>query len=86
MQAEPLSRRHRLVRVRVDGLEDALRACPVPLSTMGRGLAEDRAYFLAASAAGRHAASLLARGGTPPPRGPAPGPYGPEPPDAASAT
>jgi hypothetical protein len=26
---------------------------------MGRGLAEDRAYFLAAAAAGRHAARLL---------------------------
>src|SRR5215470_17550876 len=58
-QAEPLSRRHRLVRVPVDGLEDALRASPVPLSTMGRGLAGDRAYFLAAAAAGRHAAQLL---------------------------
>jgi hypothetical protein len=27
---------------------------------MGRGLDEDRAYFLAAAAAGRHAAALLA--------------------------
>jgi hypothetical protein len=31
----------------------------VPLSTMGRGLDEDLAYFLACAAAGRHAASLL---------------------------
>jgi Protein of unknown function (DUF3866) len=44
----------------VDGLEAALRACPVPLSTMGRGLDEDLAYFLAAAAAGRVAAGLLA--------------------------
>ncbi len=58
-QVAPLAARHRLVTVPVDGLEDALRSCPVPLSTMGRGLDEDRAYFLAAAAAGRHAAGLL---------------------------
>ena len=57
--AAPLAARHRLVTVPVDGLESALRACPVPLSTMGRGLDDDLAYFLAAAAAGRHAASLL---------------------------
>lgn len=51
--------RHRIVTVAVDGLLDALRSCPVPLSTMGRGLDEDPAYFLAAAAAGRHAAALL---------------------------
>jgi len=56
--AQPLAARHRLVRVSVAGLDEALRACPVPLSTMGRGLDEDRAYFLAAAAAGRHAAAL----------------------------
>ncbi|MGI8698033.1 MAG: DUF3866 family protein [Mycobacteriales bacterium] len=50
---------HRLVPVSVDGLAEALAAAPVPLSTMGRGLAEDLAYFLAAAAAGRHAAALL---------------------------
>ena len=33
--------------------------CPVPLSTMGRGLDGDLAYFLAAAAAGRHAAALV---------------------------
>ena len=60
-QAEPLRRRHALVSVSVDGLAEALAACPVPLSTMGRGLAADQAYFLAAAAAGRHAAELLAR-------------------------
>lgn len=51
--------RHRIVTVGTDGLLDALRGCPVRLSTMGRGLAEDTAYFLAAAAAGRHAAALL---------------------------
>jgi hypothetical protein len=55
----PLAVRHRLVRVPTDGLLDALRASPAPLSTMGRGLAEDEPYFLAAAAAGRHAATLL---------------------------
>ncbi|HEY7271223.1 MAG TPA: DUF3866 family protein, partial [Actinoplanes sp.] len=48
----PLADRHRLVRVTVDGLEAALRAAPVPLSTMGRDLDADPAYFLAAAAAG----------------------------------
>ena len=56
--AAPLAARHNLVTVSVAGLADALRACPVPLSTMGRGLDEDLAYFLAAAAAGRHAAAL----------------------------
>jgi hypothetical protein len=54
-----LADRHRLVTVPVDGLGDALRGCPVPLSTMGRTLDQDLEYFLAAAAAGRHAASLL---------------------------
>jgi hypothetical protein len=58
-QAAPLGQRHRLVRVPVDGLREALRATPVTLSTMGRGLEQDPAYFLAAAAAGRHAGSLL---------------------------
>ena len=58
-QAEPLGARHTLVRVPVAGLDEALARCPAPLSTMGRGLAEDRAYFLTAAAAGRYAASLL---------------------------
>ncbi|MBO0774793.1 MAG: DUF3866 family protein [Actinobacteria bacterium] len=58
-QAEVLAARHTLVRVPVTGLPEALRECPVPLVTMGRGLADDPAAFLAAAAAGRHAASLL---------------------------
>ena len=51
---------HRLVSVSTDGLLEALRACPVRLSTMGRGLDDDPAAFLASAAAGRHAATLLA--------------------------
>jgi uncharacterized protein DUF3866 len=50
--------RNRVVLVGTDGLDDALAALPVQLSTMGRGLSEDRAYFLAAAAAGRYAAGL----------------------------
>ena len=57
-QAAALSGRHDLVRVPVTGLLEALRECPVRLSTMGRGLAGDPAAFLAAAAAGRHAAGL----------------------------
>lgn len=57
--AAALAGRHRLVDVPVDGLREALEAVPVGLSTMGRGLAQDTAYFLAAAAAGRHAAALL---------------------------
>ena len=58
-EASPLGERHQIVTVAVDGLEAALRACPAPLSTMGRGLDADLAYFLAAAAAGRHAGRLL---------------------------
>jgi hypothetical protein len=59
-QAAGLSSRHEVVTVPVGGLEAALRASPARLSTMGRGLDEDPAYFLAAAAAGRHAVRLLA--------------------------
>jgi hypothetical protein len=54
-----LAERHRLVDVPLDGLLEGLRATPLRLSSMGRGLDDDPAYFLAAAAAGRHAASLL---------------------------
>lgn len=54
-----LARRHRLVEVSVDGLRERLRDTPAPLSSMGRGLDADPAYFLAAAAAGRHAATLV---------------------------
>jgi hypothetical protein len=56
---KPLRERHRIVTVDTVGLDAALRDSPAPLSTMGRGLDEDYAYFLAAAAAGRHAASLI---------------------------
>lgn len=46
--------------VSTTGLGEALTGCPVPLSTMGRGLDRDPAAFLAAAASGRHTASLLA--------------------------
>jgi hypothetical protein len=61
LQAAELADRHHLATVNVDGLEAALRSCPVPLSTMGRSLDQDPEYFLSAAAAGRHAASLLLR-------------------------
>ncbi len=54
-----LPERHRVVRVDPAGLDAALRALPVRLSTMDRGLDADPGYFLAAAAAGRHAAALL---------------------------
>jgi hypothetical protein len=51
--------RHRIVPVDPAGLDAALRALPLKLSTMGRDLDADHAYFLAAAAAGRHAATLI---------------------------
>jgi hypothetical protein len=51
--------RLQLHEVDTDGLRDALASSPVRLSTMGRGLGQDEASFLAAAAAGRHAATLL---------------------------
>jgi hypothetical protein len=54
-----LGTRHAIVTVPIDGLEAALRCSPARLSTMGRGLDQDLAYFLAAAAAGRHAGRLL---------------------------
>jgi hypothetical protein len=58
---DPLRARHRLVTVPTGGLDEALRALPVKLSTMGRDLDADHAYFLAAAAAGRHAAGLISQ-------------------------
>ncbi|KAE8762964.1 DUF3866 family protein [Georgenia thermotolerans] len=59
--------RHRLVEVSTAGLAEALADTPVGLSTMGRGLAQDPAAFLAAAVAGVHAARLAgpADGGSP---------------------
>jgi hypothetical protein len=58
-EAAQLGARHRVIEVPVDGLDAALRASPVTLETMGRGLDDDPAAFLAAAAAGRHAAAFL---------------------------
>lgn len=55
-EAAALAGRHTLVTVPVAGLAEALRAVPVRLSTMGRGLDEDLAYFLTAAVAGSWAA------------------------------
>lgn len=48
-----------LHEVPTDGLGDALRETPVPLSTMGRGLDQDPEAFIASAVAGRYAASHL---------------------------
>jgi hypothetical protein len=62
-QAAALGERHRLAEVEVDGLTEILRTAEkewgVRLSTMGRRLDADLAYFLATAAAGRYTASLL---------------------------
>ena len=50
---------HRLIMVDLTGLRTVLAASPIRLSSMGRGLAEDPGYFLAAAAAGRHATTLI---------------------------
>jgi hypothetical protein len=54
-----IEERHDVVAVPSAGLYEALESSGLPLSTMGRGLAEDTAYFVAAAAAGRYAADLL---------------------------
>jgi hypothetical protein len=51
--------RHRLVEVEDGDLLDVLRPWSPLLSSMGRGLDDDPVAFLAAAAAGRHAAGLL---------------------------
>jgi len=50
-----------VVDVPADGLLEVLAGSPVGLTTMGRGLDEDPAPFLAAAAAGAHAGALSAR-------------------------
>jgi len=57
---ELLRGRHDIVDVDVTGLADAVAAAPVGARSMGRGPADDPAYFLTCAAAGRHAAALLA--------------------------
>jgi hypothetical protein len=62
-QAAALADRHSVVPVPVDGLADELSAFEkesgVVMSTMGRRLDGDLAYFLTAAAAGRYAAGVL---------------------------
>lgn len=58
-QLADLPQRHRQVPVNTEGLIREMETLPVRLSTMGRGLEGDRGYFVAAAAAGRHAAHLL---------------------------
>ncbi len=58
-QLAPLAARHLIVHIDCGGLDQALRGMPVKLSTMGRDLDADYPYFLAAAAAGRHAATLI---------------------------
>ena len=62
-QARGLARdsegRLRLREVETGGLVEALALSPVSLCTMGRGLDQDEASFVAAAAAGRFAATLL---------------------------
>jgi hypothetical protein len=66
--AESLRQRHDPVPVDLAGLRRVLDASPVRLASMGRGVAEDPGYFLAAAAAGRLAAGLLGgRAATAPP-------------------
>jgi hypothetical protein len=57
--AATLSPPHRLCEIDLDGLHGAVEAAPVRVSTMGRGLDADTAYFLGCAAAGRHAATLI---------------------------
>lgn len=61
-QLTHLNPQHRVIVMELAGLAEALGACPVPLSTMGRSVADDPEYFLACAAAGQHAAALLGSG------------------------
>lgn len=58
--AERLRGCHDVIDVDVTGLTEAVDAAPLVARSMGRGLAQDPAYFLTCAAAGRHAAALLA--------------------------
>jgi hypothetical protein len=65
-QAGALAGRHDLVTVSTAGLDAALAACPVPLSTMGRGRDETGPYPRPPVATGRHAAGLPPPAARPP--------------------
>jgi hypothetical protein len=57
--ARPALAGHRVVEVDDAGLRQALQEWAPLLRTMGRGLDDDPVAFVAAAAAGRHAAGLL---------------------------
>ncbi|MCU1676150.1 MAG: hypothetical protein JWM93_908 [Frankiales bacterium] len=59
-QVAPLSPPHWLVTVQADDLMPVLDTAPLAATTMGRTVEDDRAYFLANLAAGRHAATVVA--------------------------
>lgn len=58
LAASGIAERHDVVRIDAAHLLEPLRRSGLPLATMGRALDEDTAYFLAAAAAGWHAAGL----------------------------
>lgn len=58
-QANALADRHNLAYEPCTGLDQALEASPVRLTTMGRGIDQDASPFLAAAAAGRWVARNL---------------------------
>jgi Protein of unknown function (DUF3866) len=60
--------RLQLREIDISGLAEALSSSPVRLSTMGRGLDEDKASFVTAAAAGRFAATLISARRPGPPR------------------
>ena len=58
LQREGIAARHRIVIEEGEPGIAALQARGIEIASMGRSFAEDPEYFLAASAAGRHAASI----------------------------
>lgn len=52
LESGDLMDRHEFITVDADGGLEALENCGVPATTMGRGISEERAFFLAACAAG----------------------------------
>ncbi|MEO5875220.1 MAG: DUF3866 family protein [Streptosporangiaceae bacterium] len=62
-QASGLAARHDLARIEIDGLEETIRTAEknwgVRMSTMGRRIDADLAYFLTCASAGRYTARLL---------------------------
>ncbi|PYI55028.1 DUF3866 family protein [Paenibacillus flagellatus] len=62
LEASGVAKRHELVSVpgvTPEEAEKRMRSYPVPITTMGRGLRDDPAFFAAVCAAAQHALSLL---------------------------